>query len=458
MGLLDKLLSAFNKPVNNPITASYLGGIVTWQGQDTQSFINDGYAGNDIVYSIINLITNKAKVAPWNVYKVKDEAKYKQLKSILKTPHLISDWKAIEELKSQSLEPYKGDARLNELLKYPNEEDTWADLVEAWGGFKLATGNSYIYGKLVEAGANTGKPLSLSALPAQYMSIVANVSVFPAVRQGYKLFMGVTYDFTREEILHDRMFNPKWSATGLQLYGMSPLAAAAKNITRSNEAKTASVANFQNGGPAGILFTDDLRMEGDTAVAQANALKASIVQNSGAKNKNKLATSGYKVGYQAIGLSNVDLDIIQQEMWDMRSLCNIYGVPSQLLNDPENKIQANSTSGEKALTVRAALPLLTTMRDNLNRKLATDWGYKGTNIIVDFDLSCYPELQQDKATQAEWLKDSMLPLRRRYEILGEPIPDYLSEDILNSIYVNGQAISEPDGTVDSLIDPYKSKD
>ena len=455
MGFLDKLLSAFNKQSNNPITASYVGGVVTWQGQDSQSFINDGYAGNDIVYSIINLITNKAKVAPWNVYKVKDEAKYKQLKSILKTPHLITDWKAIEELKSQSLEPYKGDARLNELLKYPNEEDTWSDLVEAWGGFKLATGNSYIYGKLVEAGANTGKPLSLSTLPAQYMSIIANVSVFPAVRQAYRLYYGVTYDFKKEEILHDRMFNPKWSATGLQLYGMSPLAAAAKNITRSNEAKTASVANFQNGGPAGILFTDDLRMEGDTAVAQANALKASIVNNSGAKNKNKLATSGYKVGYQAIGLSNVDLDIIQQEMWDMRSLCNIYGVPSQLLNDPENKIQANSTSGEKALTVRAALPLLTTMRDNLNRKLATDWGYKGTNIIVDFDLSCYPELQQDKATQAAWLKDSMLPLRRRYEILGEPIPDYLSEDILNSIYVNGQAINEPDANVDPIIDPYK---
>lgn len=458
MGFLDRILQAFNKPTNNPITASYLGGIVTWQGQNSQSFIDDGYAGNDIVYSIINLITNKAKVSPWAVYKVKDEAKYKQLKSILQSPHLITNWKKVEELKSQSLEPYKNDARLNEILKYPNEEDTWSDLIEAWGGFKLATGNSYIYGKLIEAGANKGKPLSLSALPAQFMSIIANVSVFPAVRQAYRLYYGVTYDFNKEEILHDRMFNPKWSATGLQLYGMSPLQAAAKNITRSNEAKTASVANFQNGGPAGILFTDDLRMEGDTAVAQANALKASLTGFAGAKNTNKIATSGYKVGYQAIGLSNVDLDIIQQEMWDMRSLCNIYGVPSQLLNDPENKIMANSTSGEKALTVRAALPLLTTMRDNLNRKLATDWGYSGTGIVVDFDLSCYPELQDDNQTKVNWLKDSMLPLRRRFEIMGEPIPDYLSEEMLNTIYVNGQAIGEPDGSVDPILDPYKVKE
>ncbi len=30
--------------------------------------------------------------------------------------------------------------------------------------------------------------------------------------------------------------------------------AAARNLTRSNEAKTAAVASFQNGGPAGVLF------------------------------------------------------------------------------------------------------------------------------------------------------------------------------------------------------------
>ena len=115
---------------------------------------------------------------------------------------------------------------------------------------------------------------------------------------------------------------------------------------------------------------------------------------------------------------------------------------------------ANATSAEKALTVRAAIPLLTAMRDNLNRKLSTDWGYKGKNIIVDFDLACYPELQEDKQTQVNWLKDAMLPLRRRYEIMGEPIPDYLSEDILNAIYVNGAAIGEPDAQIDPLIDPY----
>lgn len=454
MGIFQRINKLF-KGSSTPVTMEILRGIVTWSGQNADSFITDGLAGNDIVYSIINLITNKAKVADWGVYKVKDEKKYLRLKSLLAQPHLITNWKQVNELKNEAVEPYKGDEKLNELLNYPNDTDTWGDLIEAWGGFKLSTGNAYIYAPLIGAGFNGGKPLSLTAMPSQYMSIIADITQMPRTVEGYRLYIGQYWEFEKPEILHDKYFNPRWNASGMELYGMSPLQAAAKNITRSNESKTASVANLQNGGPAGVLYTDDLRMEGDTAVAQANALKGKLAEFSGTKNKNKVATSGYKVGWQQIGLSNVDLDIIQQELWDMRSLCNIYGVPSQLLNDPENKIMANATSAEKALTVRAAIPLLTAMRDNLNRKLATDWGYKGKNIIVDFDLSCYPELQEDKQTQVNWLKDSMLPLRRRYEIMGEPVPDYLSEEILNSIYVNGQAIGEPDANVDPIIDPYK---
>jgi HK97 family phage portal protein len=454
LGIFQRINKLF-KGSSTPVTMEILRGIVTWSGQNADSFITDGLAGNDIVYSVINLITNKAKVAEWGVFKVKDEKKYIKLKSILSQPHLITNWKEVNELKNQAVEPYNGDDKLNELLKYPNDTDTWSDLIESWGGFKLSTGNAYIYAPLIGAGFNNGKPLSLTSMPSQYMSIIANINVMPRTIEGYRLYIGQYWEFEKPEILHDKYFNPRWNASGMELYGMSPLQAAAKNITRSNESKTASVANLQNGGPAGVLFTDDLRMEGDTAVAQANALKGKLAEFSGSKNKNKIATSGYKVGWQQIGLSNVDLDIIKQELWDMRSLCNIYGVPSQLLNDPENKIMANATSAEKALTVRAAIPLLTAMRDNLNRKLGTDWGYKGKNIVVDFDLSCYPELQEDKQTQVNWLKDSMLPLRRRYEIMGESIPEYLSEDILNTIYVNGQAIGEPDANVDPIIDPYK---
>lgn len=73
-------------------------------------------------------------------------------------------------------------------------------------------------------------------------------------RAGYQLYYGQMWSFDTKEILHDKYFNPQWGVTGGQLYGQSPLRAAAKNLTRSNEAKTAAVASFQNGGPAGVFY------------------------------------------------------------------------------------------------------------------------------------------------------------------------------------------------------------
>lgn len=424
-------------------------GQVTWGGQNAEAFINEGYAGNDIVYSVINLITNKAKVAPWSAYKIKDEKKFLQYKALISNPTDTTDWHMIESLKNQSLEVYTGDARLNELLKYPNQQDTWADLVEQWGAYKLTIGNAYVYGQLIQAGANKCKPFTLSTLPAQYMSIKADVNLIPSRVVGYQLYLGLTQNFTLEEILHDRFANLRADANGMQLYGMSPLQAAYKTIIRSNESKTAAVANLQNGGPQGVLYTDDQRMNGSAAVAQADALRQKLAEFSGARNKNKVATSAYKTGFTALGLSNVDLDIINQEMWDMRLICNIYGVPSQLLNDPANKAENNAIQAEKALTSRAALPLLTAMQDNLNRKLQSDWGYKGQNIVVCFDMSAYPELQEDRVSQVNWLDKSLLPLKERYKIMGVN-PEGVSEEMLNTIYYQGQPLGE---TVE-LIDPY----
>ena len=405
MGLFDiftkkKINTLFPTiPMNSQIAIER--GIVTWQGADQRSFVDDGYVANDIVYSIIKLITDKAKIAPFHVYRVVDEKAAKKYKSLAAQKDI--NLKELETLHKKAYELYTGDQRLNELLKYPNEEDCWSDLVEQWCGFKLITGNSFIYGKLIEAGNNQGKPYELFALPSQYMAIIANINVFPPTRAGYQLYYGQMWSFDTKEILHDKYFNPQWGVTGGQLYGQSPLRAAAKNLTRSNEAKTAAVASFQNGGPAGVLFMNDERFDPTSGQAQAQALKTAVSQKGGAANFNSIEVSGYKVDWKQIGLSPVELNIIESEKWDLKALCNIYGVPSQLLNDSDSKTYNNQREGEKALTLRCAIPLLNALTENLNRKLHTDWGYKGTNLYVDYDLSVYGELEANKSEQTAWL-------------------------------------------------------
>lgn len=441
MGLLDffkkrqKLDTVLPQiPFNTQVAIQ--AGIVTWQGQSAQSFVNDGYVGNDIVYSIVKLITDKAKLAPFHVYKVKDERAAKQYKAMMAQPDKIESFRTLEQLHKKAFEIYTGDSRLNELLTYPNGEDTFGDLVEQWCGFKLITGNSFIYGKLIEGGANNGKPFELYALPSQYMAVIANINVFPPTRVGYQLYYGEMWSFDTREILHDKYFNPQWNVTGNQLYGQSPLMAAAKNLTRSNEAKTAAVASFQNGGPAGVLFMNDDNFDPISGMQQAQALKRAVSEKGGSANFNSIAVSGYKVDWKQIGLSPVELNIIESEKWDMKALCNIYGVPSQLLNDADNKTYNNQMEGEKALTLRCAIPLLVGIRDNLNRKLKTDWGYAGQNIYVDFDPTVYAELESNKSEQVKWLNEAWwIAPAQKYDIMGMEVPEYLNKAELEKIYI-----------------------
>jgi HK97 family phage portal protein len=438
MGLFDfftkkKINTLFPTiPMNSQIAIER--GIVTWQGADQRSFVDDGYVANDIVYSIIKLITDKAKLAPFHVYKVVDEKAAKKYKSLAAQKDI--NLKELETLHKKAYELYTGDQRLNELLKYPNEEDCWSDLVEQWCGFKLITGNSFIYGKLIEAGNNQGKPYELFALPSQYMAIIANINVFPPTRAGYQLYYGQMWSFDTKEILHDKYFNPQWGVTGGQLYGQSPLRAAAKNLTRSNEAKTAAVASFQNGGPAGVLFMNDERFDPTSGQAQAQALKTAVSQKGGAANFNSIAVSGYKVDWKQIGLSPVELNIIESEKWDLKALCNIYGVPSQLLNDSDSKTYNNQREGEKALTLRCAIPLLNSLTENLNRKLHSDWGYKGTNLYVDYDLSVFGELEANKAEQTAWLNTAWwISPKQKLDIMNIEVPDYIPTEELEKLYI-----------------------
>ena len=79
------------------------------------------------------------------------------------------------------------------------------------------------------------------------------------------------------------------------------------------------------------------------------------------------------------------------------------------------------------------------------------WGWK--DIFLDFDLDCYPELQEDKLTQAEFLDVAMMTLRQRYAAMEIEADPALSEEMLDTIFYKGQAVTEG-GISEPLIDPY----
>lgn len=373
------------------------GKIVT-PADNKLSYIQEGYNKNDIIYAVVNIVLDKVRLPEWSLYKVVEESSLKKYQRIMSRKNITGkDYKEAMKYKASGLEPIENfnlqAGKLNDLLTYPNECETFQDFVTFGSLYKMLTGDVYMWGQMLQAGANKGIPNEIWVLPSQFMTIKAT-DEFPLKAASYELTV-FNQQFTKESILHEMYANPNWSVAGEQLYGFAPLRSFLKNINRNNWAKDASAAQFQNGGLADIIYFDDERFDPVQGKQQAEALKIKLAEEyTGAGARGKHAVSGYKVGVAPVGNTPVELGIIESEKWDAIMFCNAYGVPPELLGLTA-KTYNNMKEAEKALTTRGAIPLLTSRRNSLNRKIQSDWGFKGVNIYIDYETECFTELQTD---------------------------------------------------------------
>lgn len=426
-----------------------LNGQIVSINDNAENYIKNGYDLNDIIYSIVNLIIDKIRLAPWSIYQVKDESSLKQLRALCTKLETPGYYNKAAKLQAKSLELVQDAGWWTNLVTYPNDKETMQDFIANGCGYKLLTGNKYIWGELIPGGKDAGKPNSLRLLPSQWIDIVVaklfGTDVDPNIL-GYKNRSIPDKTYPVEEIMHEKYMNYNWNTAGAQLYGTSPMKAALAKVNLANSMVKTNTAKIQNGGVETVLFVDDPR-PGVPAQGQLDGLKAKLTSGgeyTGPVNWGKIATSAYKMGAVKLGATPVELDLYQAEMSIVRALCNIFGgVPSTLLNDPENKTFNNMKEGEKALTSRCALPLLTSTRDNLNRKAQQSWKLP-KNWIIDFDMTVYSELQEDMKEMSGWL----LPVADRTGMSMNEVRDMMgletrSEPIMDQPMINTQKIGVP---------------
>lgn len=397
------------------------GRMVSYTDNKT-NYLTKGYDINDIVYAIINKIADKVRLAPWELFKVVDEQAYKQFKGM----QAKSNWNATDYTKAanyqhKALERVKNPGKLGEVLKWTNPEESFSDTVANGAIFEMLTGDMFLWANILKAGANGGLPAEFWLLPSQYTNIFSTDS-FPSRVTGYNMTTAPEKIYTPQEILHIKTFNPGYTIAGAQHYGVSPLKAALGTLNRNNSSMNASISSFQNEGIKGIAYMDNAvgNVDGDMAAAEVSKLAATLrTEWSGERNRGKIGLSGYTMGWLPIGLSAEEMQTIESEKWDMRRLCNVFGIQSQIMNDPENKSYNNQEEAGKDLITGAALPRLSRFRDAFNRMNQQYWG-GNAGVIADYDLSVYGELQQDNKEMVEWLvplMDKGLPLNRVLELL-----------------------------------------
>lgn len=422
MNWLQKLFSPRLTTKSTPILYSGRGGQITSIADNQQTYLRQ-YSYNDIVYSIINLILDRIGAVKWGVYR---EGK-------------------------NGLEPF-ADENLQRLIDEPNPYCTFSDIVAQHTGFKLITGNSYLWAQRLTGGANEGIPVELWHLPADLVELLISRGFPPKILKYQIAGWGPDATFSPDEILHSKEWNPNYDTTGTQLYGISKLKAALNLVNRNNSAMNAATAKFQNGGLEAIIYVDDDRFTGEQTTAQAAALKAKLMEydNEG----RRIAVSGYKTGVEQLGLTNVELAIIEAEQWDQRRICNVYGVPVQLMNDTSASTDNNMKDASRAMLTRVVIPELESFKASFNKKLQTAWGGKD-KVIIDYDQTSFTELEEDKNEQMKWLMPLMqngLPLNRVLDILGLEKIDDPYYDLPRVTTQMGDTIEERQQTeVDALL-------
>jgi len=410
--------------VNNPFAdfGGLLVGRTLYPELNQRKFVND-YINNSEVYAIIKRISKTVSTVPFYVYKVKDKKALNRYTSMTKNSITTQDLAKAELIRVKAISEI-ADSPLNDLLEKPNPYQSLSEFIESVIGYKLICGNSYVWANRLES----GKVQELVVLPPQYMAIISDGTINGV--EGYS-FTLVGWDFLdAKDVIHLKYFNPYFDTNGNQLYGLSPLQAAYRTVQRSNDAKDTSVGMLQNQGPKGILYADESNNFGQE---EAGKLKEDFYNQYGTKNQGqilqnagKILIAGAKLGWVNMGLSPIDLQLLESEKVTLRELCNVYGVNSALFNDPDNKTYNNMKEAKKEMLTQVVLPELVVLRDAFNRFFAVEIG---NGYYIDFDITVFPELQEDMKelsailSQSWWITPNEKRAAMRYDTSDDSVMD-----------------------------------
>lgn len=441
-------------------SSAFVGQAVSWYKPDLLSYLIHGYKDNDVVYSAVNLVMDKARMAPWGLYEIQDESSLKSYNAILSRKEITAkDWNKAVEYREKALIPVKRpDSKtdqIKKLLQWANSQETFNDLVANTVGNHMIFGNAFWDGNNLDMGADEGIPDHIDNLPPQLVTILFNRG-YPTTITKYKLEIEGYPEFIPQRIIHTRLWNPGgYDVQGKHLFGMSPLEAGKKILQRNNAVKYATVQAFENGGAIGVLYADDDRLTIDEGLAQIEAVKKKWDEDYRGQ-YGKVAHSGYKVGFQKITDTLENMRVAEIENLDMRRIFNLWGIPSQLANDPENRTYNTQKEAEKALTSRCAIPRLVSIRDSLNYRLGGDWGKLDKKYYADFDGTVYDELQEDVGKKWEHVKQLPISSRSKLETMGMDADEnpLLDEILIPTGYVRLQDVAEG---IDTTLSEYDAK-
>lgn len=356
---LRSFLSLRESPVARTILGYYSPGQPVWTSERLEALVREGYRINPYVFRAINLVADAVASAPMVVYRRGKGGR-------------------LAEVEDGPLVALVGPAGR------ANPVESWPNVVRALVSYRLLGGNAY----LTAVGPTRGPARELYWLRSDRMRVVAGDSAQMVSAYEYQAGGQVTrLDAT--SVLHWKTWNPldDW-------YGMPPLVAAARSVDQNNAAKAHNVSLLQNGArPSGVLEVQDQLTAEDLA-----DLRKELTENwVGPRNSGRPVVLSGKTTWKQAGLSHADIDWLEGQKLSAREIGLVFGVPPEMLGDPDAKTYASFEEARTSLYEDTAIPLAQLLAAELNVWLVPQFG---EGLFLGIDEDRIPALE--KKRWARW--------------------------------------------------------
>ncbi len=266
------------------------------------------------------------------------------------------------------------------LLRKPNPKMSRAEFFEAFYGYLHLSGDSFVEAVIVE-----DRPAALFTLRPDRMRAVTDHTGWPSAWDyevdGKRRRFNTDPASGRTLIHHMRLFHPTED-----IYGFSPLAAAAKAVDVHNAGGVWTKALLDNSArPSGALIYKGASGSEHLSDEQFARLKSELDSKhsgAGAAGRPLLLEGG--LDWKAMSMSPTDMDFLNARREAAREIALAFGVPPMLLGIPGDNTYANYKEANLAFWRQTILPLVRKTADSFGSWLA-DWYGDGLRISADED-------------------------------------------------------------------------
>jgi HK97 family phage portal protein len=309
--LFDKFLNIFKtKAVRYLFNIQY--DTPKWNLRNDEIFIREAYEKIVWAYACVTMISSSVSNVPWCLYKKKNGE--------------------IEEVENHYV--------LKLLNEKVNNNMSSRDFFDLWATYLALNGKFFA---VFDSPIN---PTIIEPLIPYYTKVIPNLEEF---------ISGVEYQISGQSTIYSKNL-VLWSKFNdpLDLYnGLSPINAMARVLDTENSAIDWNKKSLDNAGiPPGALSVDSPTQE------QIEVIKNKWLESYTGKNNVRvpLILDSEKAKYVNFGFNQIEMDFILQKKVNRIEICSGFGVPGQVVGDPEGQTYSNYNEAISAFWKNTVIP------------------------------------------------------------------------------------------------------